>query len=34
MPSFIHTSRQSVGDTTSPYQWWVISCWITGAERA
>ena len=30
MPSFIHTSRQSEGVTSSPYQW-CASSWTTTA---
>ncbi len=32
MPSFIHTSFQSVGVTRSPYHWWVISWASTSGE--
>src|SRR6476620_12245548 len=33
MPSFIHTSRQSFGDTESPYHWWMLSWVMTGADN-
>ena len=32
MPSFIHTSRQSSGVTSSPYHWCAISWTSTAAD--
>ncbi len=32
MPSFIQTSRQSLGVTWSPYHWWASSCTITSGD--